>query len=154
MNVQASAQPKPLTWIRERVKLYLSQAFPAGIEFIFTIEEEFDPVTCQMRLHLHGLLQLAGRRRRERARAALRKALGTWDGKAKGRQIRFRSNPDAGWSSYFTKRCYLATPRMRAFMKGLNAGRYRCPSFEGPVLTMTNGVPTSQASCTPKLAGT
>jgi hypothetical protein len=138
---QAYAQAKPLPWIRERVKLYLNAAFPAGVEFVIAIEEEWDPVTRRFRLHLHGLLQLTHKPREcARARGALRKALGSWEGKAKNRQIRFKASPDAGWASYATKRAWLATPRMRGFLTGLNAGRHWSTSFDGPVLTMTNGV--------------
>ena len=109
--------------------------------FVLVIEEEFNIVTRTFRLHVHGLLQLDPRlKTRKLARKALRSALGTWEGKGKNRQIWLRRDPDCGWPAYFTKRCFLATARMRARMRGFGADHRWVTTFDGPVLTMTNEV--------------
>jgi hypothetical protein len=141
VNTLAYAKGKPLPWVRERVKLRLQEAFGRDVPVVFAIEEEFNTGTRTFHLHLHGILQLDPRRRtRKLAREALRKALGTWEGKAKNRQIWLRRDPDCGWPAYFTKRCFLATARMRARMRGFGADHRWVTTFDGPVLTMTNDV--------------
>jgi hypothetical protein len=141
VNALAYAKSKPLQWIRERITFRLKEAFKRPVAFVLVIEEEFNVVTRTSRLHVHGLIQLDPRRKtRKLARAALRQALGTWEGEAKKRQIWLRRDPDCGWPAYFTKRCFLATRRMRARMKGFGADYRWVPTFDGPVLTMTNDV--------------
>lgn len=139
VNATAYAKGKPLPWIRARVQAELRKALGRPVSFMFVIEEEFIVAAGLFRLHLHGGFQI-GPHERKRVRAALRKALGTWEGKAKCRQIRFRRDPDAGWPAYLTKNAWLATPRMRAFFKRLGAGRRHTLGFEGKVLTMTDDV--------------
>lgn len=137
---RAYATGKPLPWLRKRLVEALG-AVLGPFEMLVTIEEERG-ADSTLRLHLHGALGLesVSRRRLARVQQALRRALGSWDGEAAKRQVRFSLDPDAGWASYCTKRAWLATPGIRKRFACAQPGSPWRISFDGPVLSMTNRV--------------
>lgn len=137
---RAYATGKPLPWLRKRL-VEATGAVLGPVEMLVTIEEERG-ADGTLRLHLHGALSLenVSRRRLARVRQALRRALGTWDGEAAKRQVRFSLDPDCGWASYCTKRAWLATPGIRARFACAQPGSPWRISFDGPVLSMTNRI--------------
>ncbi|KAB1068551.1 hypothetical protein [Methylobacterium planeticum] len=136
---RAYATGAPLPWLRKRVAEALNNAL-GPIEWLASIEEEWKDGTP--RLHFHGALILdnPSRRRLVRARQALRCALGSWAGEAMKRQVKLKLDPDCGWASYLGKRTWLALPGIRDRFACARPGSPWRLSFDGPVLTMTNGI--------------
>ncbi|GEL39919.1 hypothetical protein MEX01_05100 [Methylorubrum extorquens] len=134
---------KPLPWLRKRVAEALDAAF-GTVELFETIEEEATDRdgARKRRLHLHGALNLENPSRRRLAllRKVLRHAMGPWDDKALKSQVKLKLDPNAGWASYCTKRSWLALPGIRARFACDRPGSPWRLSFDGPVLTMTNGI--------------
>ncbi|MEZ0253481.1 MAG: hypothetical protein ACAH20_21410 [Methylobacteriaceae bacterium] len=140
---RAYATGKPLPWLRKRVAEALGAAF-GPVELFETIEEEATDRdgTRKRRLHLHAALSLENPSRRRLAllRKVLRHAMGSWDDNALKSQVKLKLDPDAGWASYCTKRSWLAMPGIRARFACDRPGSPWRLSFDGPVLTMTNGI--------------
>jgi len=138
----ANGKP-PLPWLRKRVAEALGAAF-GPIELLVTLEEEKTDRDGprKLRLHLHGALSLENPSRRRLAllRKALRHAMGPWDGTALRFQVKLKFDANAGWASYCTKRSWLAMPGIRARFACDRSGSLWRLSFDGPVLTMTNGI--------------
>lgn len=139
ISERAYATGKPLLWLRKRVVEALGAAF-GPVALLATIEEEWKD--GKLRLHLHGALGLACTSRRSlvRLRQALRRAMGPWTGPAAKFQIKFRLDVDCGWASYCTKRSWLALPGIRDRFACARPGSPWRLSFDGPTLTMTNGI--------------
>lgn len=130
---------KPLSWLRKRIAEALGDAV-GPTEWLVAIEEERK--AGAMRLHVHGALGLTGTGRRclARVRRALRRALGGWTGEAAKRQVRFSIEPDSGWAAYISKRSWLALPGIRDRFACDRPGSQWRLSFDGPTLSMTNGI--------------
>ncbi len=140
---RAYATDKPLPWLRKRVADALGAAF-GPVEWFANLEEEwtYSDGHRKLRLHLHGALSLENPSRRRLAllRKVLRHAMGLWDESALKFQIKLKLDLDAGWASYSTKRSWLALAGIRARFACDRSGSPWRLSFDGPVLTMTNGI--------------
>ncbi|GJD62130.1 hypothetical protein [Methylobacterium frigidaeris] len=140
ISAKAYASGNPLPWLRKRIADALSKI--GGVEFIAVLEEEWSSAKGTYRLHLHGILGIDGSKRRllAKVRKALRRAMGSWNGEARKHQIRFSHDLDCGWASYCTKRTWLALPGIRRLFASAPMHSSFRLSFDGPVMTMTNGV--------------
>ncbi|MGW5959347.1 hypothetical protein [Methylorubrum thiocyanatum] len=140
---QTYATDKPLPWLRKRVAEALGGAF-GPVEWFADLEEEKTGRggDRKRRLHLHGALNIENPSRRRLAllRMVLRRAMGPWDGSALKFQVMLKLDPDAGWASYCSKRSWLALPGIRARFACDRPGSPWRLGFDGPVLTMTNGI--------------
>lgn len=140
---RAYATDKPLPWLRKRVAEALGDAF-GSVEWFADLEEEKTDRdgSRKLRLHLHGALGLENPSRRRLAllRKVLRHAMGPWDGTALRFQVKLKVAPNAGWASYCSKHSWLAMPGIRARFACDRPGSLWHLSFDGPVLTMTNGI--------------
>lgn len=140
---RAYATGKPLLWLRKRVADALDAAF-GSVEWFACIEEErtYRDGPRKLRLHLHGALILENPSRRRLAvlRKVLRHAMGPWAQTALRSQVKLNFKIDAGWASYCTKRSWLAMPGVRARFACDRPGSPWRLSFDGSVLTMTNGI--------------
>lgn len=140
IDAKARATGKPLLWLHKRLKEALDGAL-GPVEWVAALEEE-KTKDGKLLLHVHGAGAFGDltRSRRDEIAKAMRRALGEWKGPGARHQIKLKIARDAGWASYITKRCWLARPYIRE--------RFACAgprspwrlSFDGPVLTMTNGV--------------
>lgn len=126
-----------LVHVRRRIARHLEQALGRKVSFWLTLEETFDVSTKRHRPHLHGELQISAAQAAT-ARNALRKAGGEWKLGARQKQVKFRLNPDFGWSSYANKDAAKAMPLMRKFLRAAGAGPRWVLSFDGRVMTATN----------------
>lgn len=135
---RAYATGAPLPWLRKRLKKALDDAL-GPVEWMASLEEERRD--GKLRLHIHGTGAFGDltRSRRKGIRKAMRRALGAWEGPAAQYQVKLKIMRDAGWASYVTKRCWLARPGIRALFACAGPRSPWCLSFDGPVLTMTNG---------------
>lgn len=146
IDAKARTAGAPLPWIHKRLRETLNKILGPS-EWFASLEEgrRVSPrlhLDGKPRLHVHGVgaFGLLTRARRKDIRKALRIALGAWEGPAARFQIKFENVPDAGWASYITKCCWLARPGIRAILRGARPGSPWRLSFDGPVLTMTNGI--------------
>lgn len=140
IDAKARATGKPLPWLRKRLKEKLDAAL-GPVEWEAALEEG-KTKEGKLLLHVHGAGAFGDltRSRRDKIREAIRGALGEWEGPGARYQTDLKIARDAGWATYVTKRCWLARPYIRE--RFASAGP-RSPwrlSFDGPALTVTNGV--------------
>lgn len=142
IDAKARATGAPLPWLRNRLRKALGNTLGA-VEWLVAVEEE-KAADGKLLLHLHGAGAFGDltRSRRKEIRRAFQRALGAWEGPAARYQIKLGIARDTGWAGYCTKRAWLAQPGIRAFFTrhGARPGSQWCISFNGPVLTMTNGI--------------
>ncbi len=134
LDIEALAlrQPATATWLRDRIAVELRAALGRSVPLFFGLEQ-----TWRGRLHVHGVLGIAAHEA-ERARKALRRAGGEWDGNRQF-QAETEADPDHGWTAYTVKEFFLSRPFIRQMMDHANDNHCR-RRFQGAVLVASNDV--------------
>ena len=127
IEANARRQPSPLVWLQQRIKSELGKALNRPVQFLLVIEEE------KRRLHCHGEFQVSAEEVAI-ARAALRKACGSWK-KAPQHQTKTVLDPDDGWAGYVSKDFWKTTPGMRALFAPIKTNIK--VTFPGSALSIT-----------------
>lgn len=110
-----------LDWLRRRIAHHLKNALNRPVDFLVALELENGEFRLDGRLHLHGELVLLPEETEGRALDTLRRAragLRLAGGKiecptARRHQTRLRLDPDAGWSTYVSKRAWMHSTTIR-----------------------------------------